>query len=44
VVAEGTPRKVLTRPFLAEVYGIEAEVFPNDVTGRPTVVLQIPRV
>jgi iron complex transport system ATP-binding protein len=42
VVAEGAPRQVLTREFVAEVYGIEAEVFPHDVTGRPTVVLQIP--
>ena len=42
VVAQGTPREVLTREFLAEVYGIEAEVYPHAVTGRPTVILQVP--
>jgi ABC-type cobalamin/Fe3+-siderophores transport system ATPase subunit len=42
VVAAGPPREVLTRRFLAEVYGIEAEVYPHAVTGRPTVVLQVP--
>ena len=42
VVAAGTPGEVLTREFLAEVYGIEAEVFPHSVTRRPTVVLQVP--
>jgi iron complex transport system ATP-binding protein len=41
VVVAGAPGKVLTRQFLAEVYGIEAEVYPHAVTGRPTVVLHI---
>lgn len=42
VAAVGTPREVLTRRLVAEVYGVEAEVFPHSVTGRPTVVLQLP--
>jgi len=42
VVAEGSPEDVLTRTLLAEVYGVEAEVLPNPVTGRPMVAVGPP--
>jgi iron complex transport system ATP-binding protein len=42
VVAEGAPEEVLTRSFLREVYGVEAEVYPHFATGRPTVLLGPP--
>ncbi len=42
VVAEGPPEEVLTRGFLREVYGVEAEVYPHFATGRPTVLLGPP--
>lgn len=39
VVAEGEPELVVTSHLLRSVYGVEAEVHPNPVTGRPTVSL-----
>jgi iron complex transport system ATP-binding protein len=38
VVASGRPHDVLTPGFIRAVYGIEAEVVPHAVTGRPTVM------
>jgi iron complex transport system ATP-binding protein len=37
VVAEGSPEEVITPVLLREVYGVEAEVRPHAITGRPTV-------
>ena len=37
VVADGTAEEVLTPDLLREVYGVEADVHPHPVTGRPTV-------
>jgi cobalamin transport system ATP-binding protein len=42
VVAEGPPEDVVTRDLLREVYGVEADVYPNAVTGRPVVALHPP--
>lgn len=42
VVAEGRPEKVVTRALLRDVYGVEAEVLPHVVTGRPTVLVGPP--
>jgi iron complex transport system ATP-binding protein len=39
VVAEGGPLEVVTPGFIRAVYGVEAEIVPNVVTGRPTVML-----
>lgn len=39
VVAEGTPRAVLTEELLADVYGLDALVQTHPRTGRPLVVL-----
>jgi iron complex transport system ATP-binding protein len=39
VVAEGDPLEVLTPGFVRAVYGVEAEIVPHTVTGRPTVML-----
>jgi iron complex transport system ATP-binding protein len=39
VVAEGDPLEVLTPGFIRAVYGVEAEIVPHAVTGRPTVTL-----
>lgn len=39
VVAEGDPHEVVTPGFIQAVYGVEAEVVPHVVTGRPTVML-----
>lgn len=48
VVAQGPPEEVVTREFLSEVYGVEAEVYPHFATGRPIVLpgppLEPPRV
>ena len=44
IVAEGPPEAVLTRKLLAEVYGVEAEVLSNPVTGRPMVAVGPPRL
>jgi iron complex transport system ATP-binding protein len=42
VVAEGTPSDVVTRDLLREVYGVEADVHPSAVSGRPVVALHPP--
>jgi len=42
VVAEGLPGEVVTRDLLREVYGVETDVHPNAVTGRPVVALNPP--
>jgi len=42
VVADAGPAEVVTRDFLREVYGVEAEVDPNPVTGRPVVAVTPP--
>jgi iron complex transport system ATP-binding protein len=39
IAAEGSPDEVLTGDLLRSVYGVEAEVHPHPVTGRPTVTL-----
>ena len=39
VVAEGTPRQVLTPALLGEVYGVEAVVDDHPATGGPLVVM-----
>jgi iron complex transport system ATP-binding protein len=44
VVAEGPPGDVITRDLLREVYGVEADVYPSAVTGRPVVALHPPAV
>ena len=44
IVAEGPPESVLTRKLLADVYGVEAEVLANPVTGRPMVAVGPPRL
>ncbi|NSC21313.1 ABC transporter ATP-binding protein [Streptomyces albus subsp. chlorinus] len=43
VVADGTPREVLTADLLARVYGVRAEVDVHPGTGAPTVVYLPPR-
>lgn len=43
VVAEGPPERVVTYDLLRTVYGVEGEVVPDHVTGRPTVHLGPPR-
>src|SRR5207302_8274755 len=43
IAAEGPPEAVVTRTLLAEVYGVEAEVLSNPVTGRPMVAVGPPR-
>lgn len=35
VVAAGVPREVMTRDLLREVFGVEAEIFPDPRTGAP---------
>ena len=42
VRSEGPPEEVLTRTFLSEIFGVEAEVYPHFATGRPTVLLGPP--
>lgn len=42
VVAEGDPAAVVTDGLLRGVYGVVADVLPDDVTGRPTVRLLPP--
>ena len=37
VVANGAPEDVITPVLLREVYGVEADVQPHPVTGKPTV-------
>lgn len=41
VVAEGTPASVVTRGLLREVYGVEADVSTDHVTGRPSVRIEM---
>jgi len=43
VVAEGAPEVVVTPSLLREVYGVEADVAPDEVTGRPSVRMAAPR-
>ncbi len=43
VVAEGEPGSVITGDLLHAVYGVEAEVVTDHVTGRPSVRLGRPR-
>jgi iron complex transport system ATP-binding protein len=38
IVADGTPRDVVTEDLLADVYGVDARVVPHPVNGLPTVV------
>jgi iron complex transport system ATP-binding protein len=37
VVADGTPGAVVTPSLLREVYGVEADVSTDDLTGRPSI-------
>lgn len=39
VVMQGTPDEVIGPALLRDVYGVEAEVVANPVTGRPLVIL-----
>ena len=43
VVADGPPEGVVTHDLLRTVYGVEGEVVPDHVTGRPSVRLGPPR-
>lgn len=43
VVADGTPDEVVTPRLLREVYGVEADVVTDDLTGRPSVRVDAPR-
>jgi iron complex transport system ATP-binding protein len=42
IVAEGSPRSVITEALLRDVYGVEADVTANPATGRPAVTLAPP--
>ncbi|TMK81981.1 MAG: ABC transporter ATP-binding protein [Actinobacteria bacterium] len=42
VVAAGSPEHVITRGLVRDVFGLEADVAPAGVTGRPSVVLSPP--
>jgi len=42
VVSEGRPGAVITPDLLREVYGVDAEVRPHDLTGRPWVSVRPP--
>jgi iron complex transport system ATP-binding protein len=42
VRAEGSPEEVLTPSLLRGVYGVEADVYPHPLTGRPVVVMGPP--
>lgn len=42
VVADGPPSAVVTPALLRSVWGLEAEVVPDDATGRPMVRMTIP--
>jgi iron complex transport system ATP-binding protein len=42
VVAEGEPHEVITSELLSSVYGVEADVHPSAVTGKPTVTIGPP--
>ena len=41
VASQGRPDEVVTPALLREVYGVEAEVHPHPVTGRPTVFVEV---
>ena len=43
VVSEGVPEAVVTPSLLREVYGVEAEVMTDEMTGRPSVRVGAPR-
>ncbi|MFB3737461.1 MAG: ABC transporter ATP-binding protein [Candidatus Velamenicoccus archaeovorus] len=43
VVAEGPPAEVIDRDLLRSVYGVEAEVIADELSGRPVVRLGAPR-
>lgn len=43
VVAEGVPEHVITQGLLRTVYGVEAEVVTDELSGRPAVRLGPPR-
>jgi iron complex transport system ATP-binding protein len=38
IMASGTPAEVITEPLLREVFGLDARVVPDPVTGTPLVV------
>ena len=42
VVAEGRPEDVVTKGLLRDVYGVDVEVAPDEVSGRPAVRLRMP--
>ena len=42
VVAAGPPEAVVTSELLRGVYGVDADVSPDETTGRPTVRLAVP--
>src|SRR5690606_17016540 len=37
VVAEGAPQTVIDAAFLADVYGVAANIVPNPASGRPMI-------
>jgi iron complex transport system ATP-binding protein len=43
VVVEGTPEEVVTPGLLREVYGVEADVVVDEISGRPRVRVGVPR-
>jgi iron complex transport system ATP-binding protein len=43
VVAEGSPERVVTADLLRAVYGVEGEVVPDELSGRPAVRVGPPR-
>jgi iron complex transport system ATP-binding protein len=43
VVSEGVPEDVVTHALLREVYGVEADVMIDEMTGRPSVRVGAPR-
>ena len=43
VVKEGRPERVVTRALLRRVYGVDADVAPDETTGRPMLRLGPPR-
>src|SRR5947209_7220093 len=42
VVAAGSPGQVITRGLVREVFGIEADVAPSGIAGRPSVLVTPP--
>ncbi|MGZ8605485.1 MAG: ABC transporter ATP-binding protein [Actinomycetota bacterium] len=43
IVADGTPSEVVTPALLREVYGVEADVVTDELTGRPAVRIGTPQ-